>query len=100
MTHAQNIASARRNVRYALMFSTLAVLALVAPRTVSGAETTLPGTTWKECTDAAFADYNDCLMESASWFSRKICDLAFEGNILWCSTKFYGALKEAATPQA
>jgi hypothetical protein len=42
------------------------------------------GTQFIECTDHAWADYNKCLMEAGGPFTRKLCDLAFEADIIWC----------------
>lgn len=63
---------------------------LFAPRDLYGAEAT-----WKECVDAAFAEYNDCLMESSSWFNRKLCDLDFELEVVICSAAAAGDVKKA-----
>ena len=53
------------------------------------------GTVWRECTDAAFASYNSCLMESSNWLHRKVCDLAFELDVVACSAKAAGAIRNA-----
>lgn len=64
---------------------------LLAPRALSGAE----AAPWKECVDGAFAGYNDCLMESASWFNRKLCDLEFQLEVVKCSAAAAGDVKKA-----
>lgn len=87
-----------RSTRYALLFAVLVALSLLAPSAVSGA-TSNPGTTWRECVDNSFADYNGCLMESDGWFHRKICDIAFEADVVWCSAKYIGEVKSAYDPK-
>ncbi|HEX6693934.1 MAG TPA: hypothetical protein VF035_04435 [Longimicrobiales bacterium] len=42
------------------------------------------GTQFIACTDQAWADYNKCLVDAGGPFSRKLCDLAFEADIIWC----------------
>jgi hypothetical protein len=68
----------------------LAALFLLAPRDVRGATTN-----WKECVDEAFAGYNDCLMESTSWFNRKLCDLDWELDTALCTARALGDIKNA-----
>lgn len=92
MTRAIAVKEVAR-IHYALVFALLAAAAVLAPRAVSAQE--LPGTEWRRCTDYAWADYNDCLMESDGFFHRLTCDLSFEGNIVWCSAKYGGAVKDA-----
>jgi hypothetical protein len=67
----------------------LAALFLLAPRDLHGAKS------WKACIDEAFLDYNDCLMESTSWFNRKLCDLNWELEVALCSAYIVGDIKNA-----
>lgn len=67
----------------------LAALILVAPRALHGEDD------WKECVDDAFLDYNDCLMESTSWFNRKLCDFNFELEFTLCSATILGDIRNA-----
>ncbi|HEX2166489.1 MAG TPA: hypothetical protein VHG09_04550 [Longimicrobiales bacterium] len=67
----------------------LAALFLLAPRDVQGAKT------WKGCVDEAFGGYNDCLMESTSWFNRKLCDIDWELEVTLCSAYIIGDIKNA-----
>jgi hypothetical protein len=82
------------SARYVLLFAVLTAVSLVAPRALSGA-TSNPGTNWRECVDNSFADYNECLMESSNWFHQKVCDIAFEADVVWCSAKYAGDVKSA-----
>lgn len=66
-----------------------ATLFLLAPRSLEGAES------WKECVDGAFLGYNDCLMESTSWFNQKLCDFNFELEFTLCSAYIAGDIKNA-----
>lgn len=66
-----------------------ATLFLLAPRSLEGAES------WKECVDDAFLEYNDCLMESTSWFNQKLCDFNFELEFTLCSAYIVGDIKNA-----
>lgn len=92
MTHANSGRSVAR-IHFALAFTLLVGAALLLPR--PGDAQSLPGTEWRRCTDIAWADYNDCLMESDGFFHRLTCDLAFEGDYLWCSAKYGGDVKDA-----
>jgi hypothetical protein len=83
--------------RNALLFALLATVLLLAPHALAGA-TSNPGTNWRECVDNSFADYNSCLMESSNWFHQKLCDLAFEGDVVWCTAKYIGEVKSAYDP--
>ena len=80
-------------VHHALLFTLLVAAALLAPRP-TGAQS-LPGTEARLCTDDAWADYNGCLMESDGFFHRLTCDLAFEADVIWCSAKYGGQVKNA-----
>ena len=67
----------------------LAALVLLAPRDAYGAKS------WKECVDESFGEYNDCLMETTSWFNRKLCDLDWELKVVLCSAYIGGDIKNA-----
>lgn len=67
----------------------LAALFLLAPRELHGEGD------WKECVDGAFLDYNDCLMESSSWFNQALCDFNFEFEVALCTAYIVGDIKEA-----
>lgn len=67
----------------------LAALFLLAPRDLHGAKS------WKACVDEAFAEYNECLMESTSWFNRKLCDVNWELEVVLCSAYIAGDIKNA-----
>jgi hypothetical protein len=67
----------------------LAALFLLAPRDLHGADS------WKECVDESFADYNDCLMETTSWFNRKLCDINWELEVTLCSAYIIGDIRKA-----
>lgn len=67
----------------------LAALFLLAPGSLSGAKS------WKGCMDEAFLEYNDCLMESTSWFNRKLCDLNWELEVALCSAYIIGDIRKA-----
>ncbi|CAN5645349.1 hypothetical protein BH23GEM9_BH23GEM9_07200 [soil metagenome] len=74
----------------------VAVLALAAaPRSAAGAEEAGPGTVWRQCMDGAWADYNSCLMEADGWLHRKVCDLAFELDVVYCTAKTAGEIRNA-----
>lgn len=82
----------RDSARRALVLASvglLAVLLLLAPRDLQGAES------WKECVDGAFAEYNDCLMESTSWFNQALCDLNWEFQVAVCTAAAFGDVKNA-----
>ena len=67
----------------------LAALFLLAPGSLNGAQS------WKGCMDEAFLEYNDCLMESTSWFNRKLCDLDWQLEVVYCSALITGDIKQA-----
>lgn len=54
------------------------------------------GTQWKGCVDDALLDYNECLMEGGGWFSQKLCDIAFQIDVVVCSATVWGTVKEEA----
>ncbi|MBR9989600.1 MAG: hypothetical protein KFH98_07585 [Gemmatimonadetes bacterium] len=80
--------SARRTLVLASV-GLLAVLFLLVPRDLQGAKT------WKECIDDSFAEYNECLMESTSWFNRALCDLNWELQVAVCTASAFGDIKNA-----
>ena len=67
----------------------LGALFLLAPREAYGAKS------WKQCVDESFAEYNECLMETTSWFNRKLCDLDWELKVALCSAYIAGDIKNA-----
>jgi hypothetical protein len=81
-----------RGAGHLAVFGLLLLLSLLTPRAL-GAQSS--GTTWRDCTDRAFIDYNSCLMESDGWFHRTVCDLAFEADVVWCSAKYAGEVRNA-----
>jgi hypothetical protein len=48
---------------------------------------------WKSCVDKAFAKYNTCLMQSASWFERALCDANWEFDMAWCTAGTLGGIR-------
>ena len=60
----------------------LAVAALAVPRPAAGA------LALRECTNAAWADYNSCLMETSSWWVQKGCDISFQAEYVRCWAKW------------
>lgn len=81
-----------RSTHLRVLVAAVAIIAafmLLAPRSLHGA------VTWKECVDGAFADYNSCLMESTSWFNRKLCDLSWEAEMALCSALKLGEIRKA-----
>lgn len=48
---------------------------------------------FSQCMDDAFADYNECLMDSSSWFSRKLCDFSWEFDAAYCTAAAIGDVK-------
>jgi hypothetical protein len=75
----------------ALTVLTLVTVSLVAPQRVAA-----DGTEWRHCVDGAWGEYNGCLMESSGWFDRKVCDIAFQLDVVVCSARVIGEIKEAA----
>jgi hypothetical protein len=71
----------------------LPLLVLVVPRPASA-----DAGEWRECIDEAFADYNSCLMESGSRFSRMICDLSWELDAVLCTAERIGEIRGALNP--
>lgn len=70
------------------LFLAAGIAASVALAAVAGraeAEQMLP---LRECTNAAWADYNSCLMEADDWFHRKGCDIYFQAEYLRCWGKW------------
>ena len=81
------ISTARRGVRH-LALAVAAVASVAAAHVaVSAQQEQGPGagTQFIACTDQAWADYNKCLVDAGGPFSRKLCDLAFEADIIWCA---------------
>lgn len=65
----------------------LAALFLLAPRA-------LHGDTWKQCIDGSFADYNSCLSSTDSRFEKFLCDVAWELDVVACTSKAIGGIKD------
>jgi hypothetical protein len=81
-----------RGTHLRVLIAAVAVIAafmLLAPRPAHGA------VTWKECVDKAFAEYTSCLMESTSWFNRKLCDFDWEIKTTICSAYAIGDIRKA-----
>lgn len=74
------------SLRSLLLGGVLLVLAALAAAARPAAATTSP---LRTCTNAAWADYNDCLMETDSWWVRKGCDIAFEAEYVRCYAYYY-----------
>jgi hypothetical protein len=87
MVHT-GVARAGRRALAAAVAVAVAVLGVALPGKVSAGE-------WKACVDTAFADYNSCLMSAGGKFDRWLCDIDFELDIVLCSAKFVGDVKEA-----
>lgn len=66
----------------------LAALLLLAPRDLQGAKSFFAA-----CMDDSFAGYNECLMESSSWFHRAVCDLSWEFDASYCLAASIGDVK-------
>jgi hypothetical protein len=66
----------------------LAALFLLAPRDLHGAKT------WKQCIDSSFADYNACLSATDSKFEKFLCDVAWELDVVVCSSKAVGDVRD------
>jgi hypothetical protein len=47
------------------------------------------GTEFVACQNAAWHDYNECLMSSDHEWEKKICDLAFQADIVWCGSVYW-----------
>lgn len=85
MTARSEVSRGRARVHAALVsLGLLAALFLLAPRDLHGAKS------FKECIDGTFADYNSCLMESTSWFNRKLCDISWEFEVAVCAAQKVG----------
>jgi hypothetical protein len=67
----------------------LGALFLIGPPDVQGAKSF-----FSQCMDTAFADYNECLMESSSWFSQKLCDFSWEFDAAYCTAAAIGDVKK------
>lgn len=77
--------------RYAL-FGSLLVLSLVA---LVAPQLSAQSRTWRECVDDALLDYNQCLMEAGTSFSKTICDLAWEFETVRCTAEAIGDIRRA-----
>ena len=43
------------------------------------------GTQYRGCVDQSWKDYNQCLGDADGWFSRSVCDLAWEADVFYCA---------------
>jgi hypothetical protein len=87
-----------RQFRRAAAAGALLVVPLLAFHAQAAwAEERAPGE-WRNCVDAAMADYNACLMDAASSFSRMICDFSWELDVVYCTAKAIGAIRGALNP--
>ena len=69
-------------------------LAAAAIASIAGAHTAVSaqlqqqepgaGTQFITCTNQAWTDYNKCLGNAGGFFSRSLCDLAWEADVIWC----------------
>jgi hypothetical protein len=66
----------------------LAALFLLAPRDLQGAKS------WKQCIDGSFADYNSCLSSTDSRFEKFLCDVAWEIDVVVCSSRAAGDVRD------
>jgi hypothetical protein len=74
------------------VLAALPVFALAPAATrVFGEETVVdgPGTDFVKCTDDAWASYNKCLMSSTFSWEQKLCDLAFQADVVYCGSVYY-----------
>jgi hypothetical protein len=67
------------------------VLAPFAPRIAHAemAEAGPAGTDFVACQDKAWANYNSCLMNSDHEWEKKLCDIAFQADIVWCGSVYW-----------
>jgi len=93
-TMMTNEGSAATHTRLLLGAAAVMLLAAAAPRALR-AETETQ--TWKECMDAEWKDYNGCLLDSATSFQRRVCDIFFEAGVTLCGAKWVGDVKRAAS---
>jgi hypothetical protein len=96
MTHHTHSTTRRKRPRLAAIVALPAlILALVAVQSVRAelAYTDGPGTDFVKCQDDAWANYNKCLMSSTFKWEKKVCDLAFEGDVARCASVYWTRLK-------
>jgi hypothetical protein len=79
---------------------TLAVLALalapLAPRAWAQEVRESDGdTSWTECMDESLLEYNECLMSAGTAFSRMICDIAWQLEVVRCTAEALGEIRQA-----
>ena len=88
MSVRKEVMRGRAGIRALLVsFGVLGALLLV-PRDLRGEKSF-----YAQCMDDSFADYNECLMESTSWFSRALCDLSWEFDAAYCTAAAIGDVK-------
>jgi hypothetical protein len=85
----------RAFVRRTLFAGALPAIVLLPLAPPLSAQAEGSGTRWKECMDDALLEYNDCLMDGGGWFSRKLCDLAFEIDAVACFAVAAGNIRNA-----
>ena len=89
MTARENVTGVDMRLRVLLAsIGLLAALFLLAPRDLHG------DWTWKECIDDSFEDYNGCLSSTDSRFEKFLCDVAWELDVVVCSSKAVGDVRD------
>lgn len=97
MRHHTHTTTWRKRARVAALIALPAlVLAPVAARSVRAEmemEESGPGTEFVKCQDEAWVDYNKCLMNARTSWEKKLCDLAFEADVVWCGSVYWRRVK-------
>ena len=84
----------RRQLALVTALPLLMILSLAAHANARELAEPVPaGTQFKQCTDTAFKNYNECLMGADRWWERTLCDVAFEGDVVWCGSVYYHRVK-------
>jgi hypothetical protein len=85
----KNAGWTRRQLAVITALPVLMVLPIASQATAREMAETVPaGTEFKLCTDTAWSNYNECLVTADRWYDRTLCDLAFEGDIVWCGSVY------------
>ena len=71
--------------RWVIGLGVLALIAFLTP--AANAEESGPGTEFRECRNQAWADYNECLVESTSRWGRAMCDVAWDLDNIGCDVE-------------
>ena len=74
----------RRSVQALALLAAAVALVATGPEVAEAEKSPL-----RTCTDAAWANYNECLMESDSWFHRQGCDFDFMMSYERCQILFW-----------